>query len=147
MHVKFSRVNENAKIPIKGSKQSAGFDLYAGEVGSVNAFSRKLVSTSLKLEHCSDYMYLRIAPRSSLAVKGIDVGAGVVDADYRGEVKVLIINTTREDFHYDLNTRIAQMIPTVISNHTECFILGEENSTNSQYIVEERGEGGFGSTN
>lgn len=147
MHVKFSRVNANAKIPIKGSRQSAGFDLYAGEVGVVKWGSRKLVTTALKLEECSDYMYLRIAPRSSLAVKGIDVGAGVVDADYRGEVKVLLINNTGEDFYYDLNTRIAQMIPTMISNGTECFFVGEENSTTRQYIVDERGEGGFGSTN
>ena len=147
MHVKFSRVNNNAKIPIKGTRQSAGFDLYAGEIGDVLPSSRKLVTTALKLEECPNYIYLRIAPRSGLATKGIDVGAGVVDADYRGELKVMIINNSPNLFRYDLNTRIAQMIPTMISNQTECYFVGEENSTALQYIVDERGEGGFGSTN
>lgn len=83
-------------------------------------------------------VYFRIAPRSGLAVKGIDVGAGVIDCDYRGPVKVLLINNSKSDFEVKKGDRIAQgifeRIVEVIFNQTDN--LGET----------KRGEGGFGST-
>ena len=145
--IRFDRVSEDAKLPVKGTSVSAAFDLYAGEETVVNAFSRKLVCTGLKLAECPENTYLRIAPRSGLAVKGIDVGAGVVDCDYRGKVKVLLINTTKEDFHVNVHDRIAQMIPEALTPNTYCVITGEENSTENPFLRETRGEGGFGSTN
>ena len=84
-------------------------------------------------------MYGRIAPRSSLACKkSVDVGAGVVDNDYRGEVKVLLINNGAEDFKIEKGDRIAQLI-------------FENYSTPKLEVVSEldetvRGQGGFGST-
>jgi dUTP pyrophosphatase len=142
----FSRVHENAKLPIKGSPGSAGYDLYSAESSTLGPGKRKLICTGLKLESCQSDMYLRIAPRSSLAVKGIDVGAGVVDCDYVGKLKILIINASDTDYEVKAGDRIAQMIPTLIKENSFCFIIGEENSTNSEFLVEKRGEGGFGST-
>lgn len=145
--LRFNRVTENAKLPVKATPKSAAFDLYSAIELSVPPHSRTLVCTGLQLDECPDNVYLRIAPRSGLAVKGIDVSAGVVDSDYRGKVKVLLFNTTDEYFVVNVHDRIAQMIPERINIGLKCVINGEENSTNSEFLREERGEGGFGSTN
>lgn len=82
--------------------------------------------------------YGRVAPRSGLALKNsIDVGAGVIDADYRGNVGVILFNHSDEDFLISRGDRIAQLIPEMIAD-TE-LIETKLNST-------ERQEGGFGST-
>lgn len=145
--IRFDRISDDAKLPIRGTAKSAAFDLYSAETTIVHPFSRKLVCTGLKLSSCPENMYLRIAPRSSLAVQGIDIGAGVVDCDYRGKVKVLVINHTHEDFHVNTSDRIAQIIPEALFANTHCVINGEDNSTSDPYLREERDEGGFGSTN
>ena len=142
--ISFVRDSPSAMLPIKGTPQSAAYDLYSAEVKAVPAHSRELVSTGLKLAECPDDIYLRIAPRSGLAVKGFDIGAGVVDADYRGTVKVLFINTTEHLRVIDAGERIAQMIPERIRTDLTCTIAGEENTTT--VLRTERGEGGFGST-
>ena len=83
--------------------------------------------------------YGRVAPRSGLAVKNfIDVGAGVIDADYRGEVKVLLFNFSDSDFKVSPGDRIAQLI---IEKYTRTEI---EEVDDLDTTV--RGEGGFGST-
>lgn len=155
----FIKLDEGAKIPTKGSENAAGHDIYSNENIIISAGERKLVSTGIKLdisgyvEHVqrnqnprfgNDYLitpevipvYFRIAPRSGLAVKGIDVGAGVVDADYHLEVKVLLINNSKSDFEVKKGDRIAQgifeRIVDVIFNKTD--------------QIEENGRGGFGST-
>jgi dUTP pyrophosphatase len=82
--------------------------------------------------------YLRIAPRSSLASKGIDVAAGVVDEDYRGNITVIMVNTNDSSFVVNPGDKIAQMIVEQIvdTSITEVMELGET----------ARGAGGFGST-
>lgn len=83
--------------------------------------------------------YGRIAPRSGLACKHmIDVGAGVIDSDYRGEVRILLFNFSEKDFEVQKGDRIAQLIIEKYSITTirEVTELGNT----------ERGEGGFGST-
>ena len=144
--IRFQRNSEHATLPIRGTRYSAAFDLYSSECLVVNAGSRALVDTGLILSECPDDVYLRIAPRSGLAVKGYDIGAGVVDSDYRGKVKVLFINTTDSDYTINIADRIAQMIPECIRTDLTCVINGEENSTSEQFIRAERGDGGFGST-
>lgn len=145
--IRFNRMSDEAKLPVKATPNSAAFDLYSSIELVVPPHSRTLVCTGLQLAECSDSIYLRIAPRSGLAVKGIDVGAGVVDSDYRGKVKVLLINTTDEYFEVKVGDRIAQMIPETIDSRVKCVMNGEENSTNSEFLREVRGDGGFGSTN
>jgi len=86
--------------------------------------------------------YGRIAPRSGLAAKNfIDVGAGVIDADYRGEVKVLLFNFGEADFKVQPGDRVAQLI---IEKYTRTEI--EEVADGADLESTERGEGGFGST-
>ncbi len=83
--------------------------------------------------------YGRIAPRSGLAAKNfIDVGAGVIDSDYRGEVKVLLFNFSEEEFKVNVGDRIAQLI---VEKYTRTEIEEVQDLSES-----ERGAGGFGST-
>lgn len=85
-------------MPKKGSAQAAGYDLHAYKAVTVPAGGKALVSTALSMA-IPEGNYGRIAPRSGLAAKHmIDVGAGVIDSDYRGEVKVLLFNLGKEDF-------------------------------------------------
>jgi len=86
------RLSQDARIPTKGSKLAAGHDLYSSEDINILANKRALVKIGLAIA-VPEETYCRIAPRSGLATKGISVDAGVIDADYRGEVKVLLLTT------------------------------------------------------
>ena len=136
--LRFKRLSDNAYPPVKGSKTAAGFDLLAAYDASVKAKGKELVKTDLQImipEGC----YGRVAPRSGLAVKNfIDVGAGVVDADYRGNVGVVLFNFGEADFEIKKGDRIAQLICEKI----EYPELKEE----EELEATERGAGGFGST-
>ena len=138
MDLKVKRLTATAQLPTRGSEHSAGLDLYADENATVMPGAIKLISTGISTEF-EPGMYLRIAPRSGLAVKsGIDVLAGVVDADYRGEVKVALINHGPKAFIVHPGDRIAQAILEVIAM-ADVVEVGELSDT-------VRGEGGYGST-
>ena len=126
----------------------AGIDLYATEACIIEPGDQALVKAGISVSFSADY-YLRIAPRSGLALKnGIDVMAGVIDSSYRGEIGVILRNHSAQpnpsyddgtkDFFIKRGDRIAQMIPECISQ--EDFII-VENLDES-----DRGIGGFGST-
>ena len=97
--------------PTKGSEGSAGFDLYSAYDGEILPGDKTLVKTDLQValpEGC----YGRIAPRSGLAHKHfIDVGAGVIDRDYRGNVGILLFNFGKKKFVIKKGDRVAQIIP------------------------------------
>jgi len=107
--LKFKLLNALARLPTKAEPGSAGYDIYSNQNVEIYSKSRKLVSTGLSTEFNKDY-YLRIAPRSGLSVKGIDIGAGVIDSSYRGELKVLMINNSETTMFFEQGTRIAQLI-------------------------------------
>ena len=129
-------------LPQYATPQSAGMDLRANLEAPVTLkpMERKLISTGLFIELPVGYE-AQIRPRSGLAIKkGITVlnSPGTVDADYRGEVGVILINLSQEDFIVEDGERICQM---VIARHEQADwqqveILGET----------ERGAGGFGHT-
>jgi dUTP pyrophosphatase len=133
-----------AKIPCKMSSGSAGYDIYTNSSGVISPGKQKLVSTGIAMvipNHC----YGRIAPRSGLGVRGIHVGAGVIDSDYRGEVKVLLLNFGEEPFYYNSGDRVAQLILEKIeTNESSTEISSEE--FKERFLNTERGTGGFGST-
>jgi len=90
--LRIKKLDPKAFIPTKGSEHAAGYDLYSIEDTVVKSKDKKLISTGISMS-IPVGNYGRVAPRSGLAVKNfIDVGAGVIDADYRGEVKVLLFN-------------------------------------------------------
>lgn len=141
--MKIKIVSNSGRIPIYGTSQSAGFDLpaYLPE-GSIvlEKGKRMLVPTGMFIELPCGYE-AQVRARSGLAIKngiGLVNGIGTVDADYRGELKVPMINWGDEDFTINDGDRIAQV---VIAKHERaefelCEELGET----------ERGSGGFGHT-
>ena len=139
----------DAKMPVKGSKDSAGYDLFSYEKIVVRPHSRRCVSTGVKLKMLDNGFYIRIAPRSGLAVKkSIDIGAGVVDCDYRGEIKVVLINNGETEFCIEEGDKIAQFIVEKYEPNTliRCYNEGGEEVDSEELSMIERGEGGFGST-
>ena len=136
--LKIKKLNPKAFVPTKGSEQAAGYDLYSIEETVVPRGGKALVSTGISMA-IPIGNYGRVAPRSGLACKNfIDVGAGVIDSDYRGEVKVLLFNFSDLEFKVSPGDRIAQLI---IEKYTRTDIEEVEDLDATV-----RGEGGFGST-
>jgi len=135
--VKVKRIRPAAKLPARGTNRSAGADLSCLEAFTLGPGERKLVPTGLAVEIPPGW-YGRVAPRSGLAANhGVDMLAGVIDSDYRSEVKVLMINFGAAPVSFDAGERIAQLI---IERAAVCdYIWADELSDT------ERG-GGFGST-
>merc|ERR1740133_343154 len=132
------RMSEFAKIPVRGSPLAAGYDLSAAYACTIPARGKGLVKTDLAIAVPED-CYGRIAPRSGLAWKNfIDVGAGVIDADYRGNVGVLLFNHSEDDFQVKVGDRVAQLV-------LERIYPPEVKEVDSLEDTA-RGEGGFGST-
>ena len=108
--LKFKLVNIYSVIPKKIDPGSAGYDVYSVEDIVIKSGTRKLVNIGVAVEF-PKYYYLRCAPRSGLSLNySIDVGAGVIDSSYRGEIKVLLINNGANDFEVNKGDRIAQLI-------------------------------------
>ena len=140
--LKIKKVNEKAKIPMYGSVEAAGFDLYGvnEEEVTIKAHETVLIKTGLSMEIPTGYAGLIFA-RSGLATKkGLAPAncVGVVDADYRGEVMVALHNHTNEDKTIEAFERIAQMI---IMPYLKVDFEEVEELTDT-----ERGQNGFGST-
>ena len=129
----------DAIVPTRGSDGAVGYDLYSTEDTVVPCQAGgALVGTGITVV-LPPGVYGRVAPRSGLAVKHcINVGAGVIDPDYTGEVKVVLFNHGDKDFEIKKGDRIAQLV----LERCETPPIEEIN------IVEdtERGSGGFGST-
>lgn len=130
--------------PTRGSAQAAGFDLCAcinDEFIVIRPGERVLIKTGVRVAIPSG-RYGRIAPRSGLAYKnGIDVLAGVIDSDYRGDVGVILLNTGHTEFAIKDGDRIAQLIIEKIDMSD--FEVVE---SVKDILPSARGEGGFGST-
>ncbi|KAG1857170.1 dUTP pyrophosphatase [Suillus tomentosus] len=132
------RLSDKAKIPTRGSNLAAGYDLYSAEKKAIPAHGKALVDTQLSIAVPAG-TYGRVAPRSGLASKFmIDTGAGVIDADYRGVVFVLLFNLSDKDFQVEEGDRIAQLI---IERIYTPDVMEVENLDETS-----RGAGGFGST-
>lgn len=136
------KLDSSAKIPEYGSNYAAGMDIYSNTEIVIPNGTRKLISTGISLSWNgpeAEHYYIRIAPRSGLSYKNsLDIGAGVIDYDYRGEIKVLLINNGTESFTVSKGMKIAQMI--LEKNYRPNIIETEE------LDLTERGENGFGST-
>ncbi|KAH7379284.1 dUTPase-like protein [Phaeosphaeria sp. MPI-PUGE-AT-0046c] len=139
-------LSEHARAPTKGSAYAAGHDLYSARDVVVPARGRILVPTDISISvpvgTCDWLMMVidgRVAPRSGLAHKhGIDTMAGVIDADYRGPVGVILANLSDKDFEIKVGDRIAQLIVEKIVMPEVVVVEKLEESV--------RGAGGFGST-
>lgn len=136
--LKFKQLHPAAKLPTRGSAEAAGLDLYSIENVEIPAGGRAAVQTGLAVAIPSGY-YGRVAPRSGLAVRhGVDVLAGVIDADYRGHLMCALINHGAETFQIAAGQRIAQLIIEAIITPAPQWSEDLDDTT--------RGAGGFGST-
>ena len=100
-------LQENAVLPVRGSAGAAGYDLCAAGSCVIPSRGKGIVDTGLAVTLPAG-IYACIAPHSGLAIHNfIDVGAGVVDSDYRGEIKVVLFNHSIEDFQVQVSDRIA----------------------------------------
>lgn len=110
MKLLIKKLSPGAIVPTRASPGSVGYDLYSTETMSIKAHERGIVSTGIAATIPMG-VYGRIAPRSGLAVKhGIQTGAGVIDPDYTGELKVILFNHGTEKFDIKQGDRIAQLI-------------------------------------
>jgi dUTP pyrophosphatase len=125
-------------LPAYASEGAAGADLRASECVRICPGQRVAVATGLKLEIPPGYVGL-IWPRSGLAVShGVDTLAGVIDSDYRGELRVVLINHGDETFVVQPGDRVAQLL--IQGVERVLFVRGETLAESA------RGERGFGST-
>ena len=136
-YIHFELVSDDAKLPRRATATSAGLDLYAAEDKQILPQTRLVVSTGLKVAIPSGH-YGRVAPRSSMAIREVDVAAGVIDSDYRGIVGVVLVNNAPETFIVARGDRIAQLIVERIAILEPIRIVSLGDTT--------RGQGGFGST-
>ena len=129
-------------LPRYDTPLSAGMDVRANidEAVILRPLERAMIPTGLSIELPEGYE-MQIRPRSGLAAKhGITVlnSPGTIDADYRGEIRVILVNLSNEEFRIEAGERIAQM---VVARHEQV-----EWEMTEELAESERGEGGFGST-
>lgn len=141
MEIKIINKSSNP-LPKYQTELSAGMDLYASleEMITLKSLERKLITTGLFIELPAGFE-AQVRPRSGLAIKnGITVlnSPGTIDADYRGEIGVILVNLSTDDFQINNGDRIAQM---VIAKHENPGWIEVETLNETA-----RGEGGFGST-
>ena len=136
--LKVKKLSDAATAPKRATAGAAGYDLCSAEEVVVPAGMRKMVRTDLSMAIPASH-YGRIAPRSGLATKkGVDIGAGVIDEDYRGPVGLCIVNNGTDDFEIKVGDRVAQLLLERI-DIPEVEVVEELDDT-------ERGGKGFGST-
>ena len=136
------KLNKNTNIPEYKTDGSSGMDLMANIEKPIilHPGEKKLISTGITIAIPNKYE-IQIRPRSGLAAKnGISVlnTPGTIDADYRGEIKVILINLSKQSFKINNNDRIAQMVL--------CPIVKAELEEVQELPKTIRGTGGFGST-
>lgn len=108
--LRFAKLSEHATTPTRGSAKAAGYDLYSAYDYSIGPMDKAIVKTDIQIA-VPHGCYGRVAPRSGLAAKNfIDVGAGVVDEDYRGNVGVVLFNFSKETFEVKKGDRVAQLV-------------------------------------
>ncbi|KAM6942592.1 deoxyuridine 5'-triphosphate nucleotidohydrolase, mitochondrial [Xenentodon cancila] len=136
--LKFAKLSDQATTPTRGSTKAAGYDLYSAYDYLIGPMDKAIIKTDIQIAIPAGH-YGRVAPRSGLAAKHfIDVGAGVVDEDYRGNVGVVLFNFSKDTFEVKKGDRVAQLVCEKI-----CYPDLMEQETLDET---DRGAGGFGST-
>ena len=135
--LKYKILHQDGQPPIRATPLSAGLDLHSSITITLPPNTRAKIPTGIAIE-IPNGCYGRIAARSGLTLQGIDIGAGVIDPDYRGEVTPVLLNNSSSPFTINKGDRIAQLI-------LEQYSLSslEEIAHMSETL---RGEKGFGST-
>ena len=136
--MRVKRLTETAKLPTKAHATDLGFDLYADVAGSVRALHGAVISTGIAIEFPEGFGGI-IKDRSSLASIGLSVMGGVIDSDYRGEIKVILYNCDEGTYYIGKGNKIAQLILVPV-------IHEEIEETTEPFLQTVRGDKGFGSS-
>jgi dUTP pyrophosphatase len=137
MELKIRRIHPEAKLPSYGHKGDAGLDLFSCADYVLGAGEVKAIQTGIKVAIPRGYVGL-IWDKSGISLKGVHKLAGVVDAGYRGEVQVVMINLGNTPYEIKKGMKIAQML---IQPINEVEVIEAEDLDDTL-----RGEDGFGST-
>jgi dUTP pyrophosphatase len=141
MQLPIRRLSDAATIPTRAHEGDAGLDLYAAEAATLGPGERAMVATGIAVEIPEGHAGL-VLPRSGLAVRhGIALvnAPGLIDSGYRGELRVLLLNTDRtEPFHISPGDRVAQLLVTPFAE--------AEPAEAAELALSARGHGGFGSS-
>ena len=136
--LRFKQLDPRAVLPSRGSGLAAGLDVCSIEDLRIEPRQRAIAKTGLAVAIPPGF-YGRVAPRSGLAAKnGLDVLAGVIDSDYRGELCVLLYNTGDEAINLPAGSKICQLIIEQIITPEATWVSDLDETA--------RGAGGFGST-
>ena len=139
--MKIKLLSDKAKVPVKSNPGDAGFDLYSPMDFSILPGEQKLIKLGIQITDFPPGTYGRIAPRSGLGVKGVQILAGVIDSGYQGEVGVILyVNPSAPILNVNEGDRIAQLIIEKYEPDVSFEIVDTFDH------VTERGSGGFGST-
>jgi dUTP pyrophosphatase len=139
MRLRVKRISAGAKIPVYQHPGDAGMDLYAAEEVTLAAGEVKAVPTGIQMAIPDGYVGL-IWDKSGISLRGVHRLAGVVDAGYRGEVKVVMVNLSKEPYVFKKGQKVAQMLIQPVEM-AEIVDVGDGDLDNTA-----RGAGGFGST-
>ena len=140
LDLSFRLLNEHARLP-ESQNSSAGLDIRTIYHVTLPPGQTKVISTGVALAKYPNPRghFLKVEGRSSLAARGIAPLGGVIDPDYRGEIKIILTNHSDTQVTLDAGNRIAQLVPYQIPTSTNVIEVNVSDST-------QRGEGGFGST-
>lgn len=139
--MKLKLLSENARVPVKSKQGDVGFDLFSPKDETINPGCHKLIPTDIAITELPSNTYCRIAPRSGLALKGVDVMGGVVDANYQGNIGVILsVFSDGEVLEIKKGDRIAQII------FEKCIPNVDFELVDSFNAPTDRGAAGFGST-
>jgi dUTP pyrophosphatase len=132
-------LSDHAKISTRATDGSAGYDLYSPRDTIIKPGQRAIIPTDISITP-PEGTYIQIHPRSSLAAKyNIDTKAGVIDADFIGNITVVLQNSGQHDFHITMGDGIAQIIYTKISTPQHTLVPTLDQT--------QRGTSGFSSSN
>lgn len=138
MLIKFQKISDEAIMPHYAHQGDAGLDIFSAEETVVKAGERKNIKTGIKMELPEGFVGL-VWDKSGLALKnGIKTMAGVIDSGYRGEIEIVLVNLSDQNFKIEKGQKIAQMLVQKIEQ-AEIEEAQELSET-------KRGDGGFGST-
>ena len=139
--IDFVRFSNSAIVPAKGTKDSAGFDLYSVEDVTISSNSIKIIKTDIGFKIRKSFFGKTYA-RSSLAVRCTEIHGGVIDADYREPIAVVFLNFSDKTLVIEKSDKFCQIVFQKTANHP---VLREVDNFNEDKT--DRGEGSFGSTN
>lgn len=150
LSVYFELRNEYAKLPQKNNKTDVGYDLYASEPVIIAPKSTMVISTGIHMMIPFPGTFFKIEGRSGMAAKGIFPSGGIIDNDYRGEIKVVLNNFTDSNYFVNTGDRIAQLVPYKVEYDLKLMNYGLLSKELKDVMVNnnssERGESGFGSS-